>query len=88
MSKEKENLSRLRAVRGGNRAVITKLINETLGIFDEEQPNKGRLETINDLLHEKAKIVKELEEKILDLSDVDDILGEIEVADELNSRIL
>ena len=88
MSEKERDLSRLRAVRGGNRAVITKLINETSTILEEEQPNKRRLQTINELLDEKTRIVKELDEKIVELTDVGDIPGEIEEAADLNSRIL
>jgi hypothetical protein len=88
MSEEKAILARFRAVRGGNRAVITKLINETRTIFEDEQPNRGRLTTITDLLNEKTRLVKDLDEKIINSCEVSDIANEIEEADELNSRIL
>ena len=39
-------------------------------------------------MDEKSKIVKGLDEKILDVCEVDDIGNEIEEADELYSRIL
>ena len=57
MSEDKPNLARIRAVRGCN-AVITKLINKTKKLTDEEQLNRGRLSTITELLDEKSKIVK------------------------------
>ena len=88
MTEDNSNLARIRAVRGGNRAVITKLINEAKALLDEEQLNRGRLSTITELLDEKSKIVKGLDEKILDVCEVGDIQNEIEAADELYSRVL
>ncbi len=57
MTEVNENLARIRAVRGGNRAVITKLINEVGGHLKEETPNKGRLNRINKLLEDKLRLV-------------------------------
>ena len=64
MTKPKENLTRIRAVRGGNREVITKLINEAEGLLKEETLDRGRLNTITNLLEEKIKFVKELDKKL------------------------
>ena len=81
MSENKENLARIRAIRGGNRGVITKLINETEVLLKEEILNQGRLKTITDLLEEKLKIVKALDEKVVENCEVNDI--EIEESDDL-----
>lgn len=81
MSENKENLARIRAIRGGNRGVITKLINETEVLLKEEILNRGRLKTITDLLEEKLKIVKALDEKVVENCEVNDI--EIEESDDL-----
>lgn len=86
MSENKENLARIRAIRGGNRGVITKLINETEVLLKEEILNRGRLKTITDLLEEKLKIVKALDEKVVENCEVNDI--EIEESDDLISRVL
>ena len=88
MTENNSNLARIRAVRGGNRAVITKLINEAKALLDEEQLNRGGLSTITELLDEKSKTVKGLDEKILDVCEVGDIQNEIEAADELYSQVL
>lgn len=83
MSENKENLARIRAIRGGNRGVITKLINETEVLLKEEILNRGRLKTITDLLEEKLKIVKALDEKVVENCEVNDIEIEIEESDDL-----
>ena len=88
MTELKEKLTRIRAVRGGNRGVITKLINEAEGLLKEELLERGRLNTINGLLEEKLRFVKELDEKIIEICEVVDISSEIDEAEELVSRVL
>ncbi|XP_028413524.1 uncharacterized protein LOC114536361 [Dendronephthya gigantea] len=88
MSETKENLTRIRAVRGGNRGVITKLINEAEGLLKEEILERGRLNTITSLLEEKLKYVKDLDQKIIEICEVADIAAEIDEAEELISRVL
>ena len=88
MTKPKENLTRIRAVRGGNREVITKLINEAEGLLKEETLDRGRLNTITNLLEEKIKFVKELDKKIIEICEVENIATEIYEAEELISRVL
>ena len=88
MVEPKENLMRIRAIRGGNRAVTTKLINEAKGLLKEEVLERGRLNTITGLLEEKLKFVKELDYKITKICKVEDIATEIEEAEDLISRVL
>ena len=88
MTEPKENLTRMRAVRGGNRGVITKLINEAEGLLKEEVLERGRLNTITGLLEGKLKFVKQLDEKIIEICEVKDIVAEIDEAEELVSRVL
>ena len=89
MVEPKENLTRIRAIRGGNRAVITKLINEAEGLLKEEVLERGRLNTITGLLEEKLKfVVKELDYKITEICEVEDIATDIEEAEDLISRVL
>ena len=83
MIEPKENLTRIRAIRGRNRAVITKLINEAEGLLKEEVLERGRLNTITGLLEEKLKFVKELDYKITEICEVEDIATEIEEAEDL-----
>ena len=78
----------MRAVRGGNREVITKLINEAEGLLKEEVLERGRLNTITGLLEGKLKFVKELDEKIIEICEVKEIVAEIDEAEELVSRVL
>ena len=88
MTEPKENLMRIRAVRGGNRGVITKLINEAGGLLKEETLQRGRLNTITVLLEEKLALVKELDKKIIEYCEVESIVTEITEAEELISRVL
>ena len=88
-----ENLARLRAVRAGNRGVITKLIKEAefhIGRLNEASGkyDTGRMWTICTILSEKKDILKTLDEKIVNLCEVEEIAKEIEEADEYMSRIL
>lgn len=78
MTEVKELLARLRAVHGGNRAVITKLIKEARGHLKEETPDRGRLNTIVKLLEEKSKQVSEPDKKIIEICEVNDIFKDIE----------
>ena len=78
----------MRAVRGENRGVITKLINEAEGRLEEEVLEGGRLNTITGLLEGKLKFVKELDKKIIEICEVKEIVAEIDEAEELVSRVL
>ena len=91
-----EQLVRKKATRRGNRSVITKYINEAKDLLENCENidesiisiTKDRLNTLNDLLEEKLKVVKKYDEEILQLCEIKEIENEIEVAEELNSRVL
>ena len=74
-----ENLGRIRAVREGNRGVITKLIKKAefhINQLNESQQGKydiGRMKTICSILSEKKDILKLLDEKIVSLCEVEEI---------------
>ena len=87
------DLARKRAIRAEHRGVITKLTKKADSILnnDEEleaESSKTRLQTINTMLSDKLKIVKELDEQVLSLCEVKDISREIEEADDIISRVL
>jgi hypothetical protein len=87
-----ENIKRIRAVRAGNRAVLTKLAKEAeTYLADSTAVNediKGRLETINTMINEKMTMVTNLDEKVLELCEIEEIQTEIEEADDIKSRTL
>ena len=56
-----ENLARIKAVRAGNRAVITKLTKEAEYILQQSEVNTGRLPTIGSLSDEKLAKIKDLD---------------------------
>ena len=89
------DLARKRAIRAGHRGVITKLTKRADSILNNDEEleaeiSETRLQTINTMLSDKLKIVKELDEQVLSLtlSKVEDISREIEEADDIVSRVL
>ena len=83
-----EKLERIRAVRAGNRGVITKLTREAEKLWSEEELNNDRLRTIATILDKKIKTIKDLDEQVLTLCAIEDIEREIEEADDVDSRVL
>ena len=57
-----EQLERIKAIRRGNRAVITKYINEATNLLvnleNVNEATRERLNTLHNLLEEKLKLVK------------------------------
>ena len=91
MGEEKENLDRLRAKRGGHRTVVTKNINEARTILehtDLEDIMWSRFKVVEQILDEKLILLAGFDEEITKICSVDHIEEEIEVADEIRSRIL
>ena len=94
------DLERLKDRRRGNRAVVTKLIEEARAILDtEEITDKGyrRLKVIRGQLEGKETLLAELDEQILEVSDIADIETDIlqsneilcsitEITDEIRQR--
>ena len=80
------DLERLKARRRGNRAVVTKLIEEARAILDtEEITDKGyrRLKVIQGQLEGKETLLAELDEQILEVSDIADIETDILQSNEI-----
>ena len=83
-----ENLARIKAVRAGNRAVITKLTKEAEYILQQSEVNTGRLQTTGSLLDEKLAKIKDLDSQVVYLCEVTEIADEIEAAEDIISCIL
>ena len=87
-----ENLPRLRAMRAGNKGVVTKLIGEAKSILDGtyplEEKTRNRLTRIEKALKEKAELIHDLDEKIVAVCKVEDIEKEIEDAEGFKMRIM
>ncbi len=88
MTENKDKLARIKAVRAGNRGVITKLSKEAEWILKEDDVDKGRLQTISGLLDEKLRLIKELDSQVLDLCELKDVEAEIDEAKDVVSRTL
>ena len=90
MMETDEKLKRLKAIRLGNRGVVTKYIKEAIELLNDEDKSThttDRLNTIEKLLTEKVELLKQLDVKILDLCDVEDIVQEINETEEVYLRV-
>lgn len=83
-----------KATRRGNKSVITKCINEAKDLLDNyENINESITSVTKDKHVERSsssrlKVVKEYDEEIRQLCKVKEIVNEIEIAEEINSRVL
>ena len=87
------DLPRLRATRGANRGVITKLIGEADTILENatselDIKTKNKLTRIEEMLKEKSKLVSDLDEKIVSVCKVEEIEKEIDEAETLKMRVM
>ncbi len=85
-----EGLTRLRAIRRGNRAVVTKSINEVQGLLTMEQWSEESITRLNVLkqhLDSKRNTLNELDAKILNEIKVEDVEKEIEEAEDVVIKI-
>ena len=88
MSETNQDLKRVRAIRSGNRAVVTKYTKEAIELLKQgDTTNKDRLSTVANLLNDKIRRLKELDAQILGLCEIDDIEREIEETEEMFSRL-
>jgi hypothetical protein len=87
MSEPNKDLKRIRAIRSGNRGVVTRYSKEAIELlYQGNETNKDRLRTIANLLNEKIIRLKELDAQVLELCEIDDIEREIEETEEMFSR--
>ena len=90
---EMEALPRLRAKRAANRGVVTKLIEESDEILENDvtlmdMKTRNRLTRIDAMLQEKLQLISELDEKILNACEVDDIIKEVEDSEFFKMRLM
>lgn len=90
-----DNVARARAIRAGNRGVMTKLSKEAEELLAtgqnqiiKDQSCQKRLRVIAELLGEKLTLVKSLDDEINTKCEVADIENEIEESDIINSRVM
>ena len=87
-----ESLERLRAIRGGNRGVVTKLVNETdeilLSTVPLESAQKTQINVISQQLDNKLKILNDMDKDILEKCDVSAIATELEESEAVTAKIL
>ena len=91
MGEEREKLDHLQAKRGGHRTVMTKNINEARTILEHtnlEDIMWSHLKVVEQILDEKLILLAGFDKEIRKICSVDHIKEEIELADEIRSRIL
>lgn len=87
------NLARLRAVRGGNRAAVSRLHHEVEVLIQDQQGSRAnlnviaRLESIANVMKLKQDCLTKLNDKILDVCDEADIAKEIEEATDYDAKL-
>ena len=86
-----ESIARLKALRGANRGVLTRLENESLKLTEKsengEEINFERLTTIDRLLEDKLKIVSSYNAAILEKISIEEIEHDVDEAYEIELRI-
>ena len=92
MSKEADQVARVKALRGGNRSVVTKLEKEALDLIQgRDEREKGdrinRLGSIKVTLREKRKLLKELDGKVSEHCAIEELAKESEETADWEMRI-
>lgn len=85
------SLERLRAVRGGHRGVVTRLVKEAEVILREETPTpeqRGQLTVIKQQLEGKLNLLRDMDEKIMNLCELDAIETEINESETIVAKII
>ena len=95
MSEEEESacaLERSRAIRRGNRGVVTKLVREAEEIISAteliDSSRRNRLHVINEQLEGKLSLLKEMDKDILDRCELEAIEHEIEESEAVVAKVI
>lgn len=90
MAEKSSDLARLVHIRGSNRGVVTKFVNEAELILSKGRigdTDLHRLETLSLELDGKRKLLERLDQDVLQLASLADIEREVEKSSEINTRI-
>ena len=89
---DNQNINRLKAIRRGNRSVVTKLSNEALEYLNTEdelaETKLSRPETIDNQLQTKLNVLEELNQQLLSVRKIETIEQEIEDSEDILAKIL
>ena len=85
-----ETLEHLKMSRRAHRGVATKYIQEVKTLLDTEMIDRAlrRLKVISDLLREKARELKGMDERVLAVCPTDEIEREVKEAKGINARVV
>jgi len=79
--------TRTKAVRGGHRSAVTKLINRTDDKIEENEITDRELSATIENLQKKGDLLQNLDSKLLDITDIDDLENEIVESDEYSLQL-
>ncbi|CAB4006955.1 G2 M phase-specific E3 ubiquitin- ligase, partial [Paramuricea clavata] len=85
-----EGLARLRAIRGGHRAVLTKYLNELeelLATAEISEESLMRLEVLKQQIDGKQRTLNELDAKILNEIKIEDVEKEIDESEAIDIKV-
>jgi len=85
------SLERSRAIRGGHRGVVTKLVHEAEGILMNGSltpDHRSKLTVINRQLDGKLRLLSDMDEKILNLCEVDAIESEVNESEAIVAKVI
>ena len=91
---KKERLTRLRVIRGAQRAIVTKNVSKVTDIVEDEAFTFStselvhQLEVISRLLEAKLKALEDIDQDILSLCNVDEIPQEIEESERYVEKVI
>lgn len=89
---EKERLTRLRAIRGAQRSIVTKHVSKVNKIIEaflfSSSEQVQQLEVISRLMEAKLKTVEDIDQEVLSLCNVDEIPQEIEDSEKYIEKVI
>ena len=86
---KKERLTRLRAIRGAQRAIVTKNESKVTDIVEDNRRQQvQQLEVISRLLETKLKTLADIDQEVLSLCNVDEIPQEIEESEKYVEKVI
>ena len=91
---KKERLTRLRVIRGAQRAIVTKNVSKVTDIVEDEAFTFStselvhQLEVISRLLEAKLKALEDIDQEVLSLCDVDEIPREIKESERYVEKVI
>ena len=82
-----EGVARKKRIRGGHKALATRMLSQIDALLEQESPDLSKLSQLKLSLHEKLETLKLLDGEMLDLVEEEELTSEIEQADAFKEGI-